>query len=68
MELPLYGGLKAGNYLHGLQPGISSKDRASQKYKLYFADLHFHTNYSDNRDRASIENMILGGRKYTIFL
>lgn len=33
------------------------------EYKLYFADLHFHTHYSDNRDFASIERMILHGQK-----
>ncbi len=39
------------------------------KYKLFFADLHFHTRYSDNRDRATIEEMILAGVKHelTIF-
>lgn len=30
---------------------------------LYFADLHFHSLYSDNRDRASIEEMLLEGQK-----
>lgn len=34
--------------------------------KLYFADLHFHTRYSDNRDFASIERMILHGQKKCI--
>ena len=29
---------------------------------LYLGDLHFHTHYSDNKDRASIEEMILEGR------
>lgn len=39
------------------------------KYKLFFADLHFHTRYSDNRDRATIEEMIFAGVKHelTIF-
>jgi hypothetical protein len=36
------------------------------EYKLYFADLHFHTHYSDNRDFASIERMILHGQKKCI--
>lgn len=31
---------------------------------LYFGDLHFHTYYSDNSDRASIEEMILEGTQY----
>ena len=35
-------------------------------YKICFADLHFHTNYSDNRDRATIEDMLLKGSKYSI--
>ena len=30
---------------------------------LYFADLHFHSLYSDNRDRASIEEMLLEGQR-----
>ena len=33
-------------------------------YKLYFGDLHFHTHYSDNRDFASIEEMMLAGANY----
>ncbi len=32
-----------------------------QKYKIYFADLHFHTNYSDNRDRATIKQIVSEG-------
>ncbi len=36
------------------------------RYKLFFADLHFHTNYSDNRDGATIEEMILEGQRYSI--
>jgi len=35
-------------------------------YRLYFGDLHFHTHYSDNRDRASIEEMILEGTKWNL--
>ena len=34
--------------------------------ELYFGDLHFHTHYSDNRDRASIEDMILEGQQYQL--
>ena len=37
-----------------------------QQYKLFFADLHFHTHYSDNRDRASIEQMLQEGKKHGI--
>jgi hypothetical protein len=33
---------------------------------LYFGDLHFHTHYSDNRDFASIEEMILAGTDYRL--
>ena len=33
---------------------------------VYFADLHFHTHYSDNRDYASIEKMMLEGLKHSI--
>ena len=35
-------------------------------YNIYFADLHFHTNYSDNRDRATIEDMIIKGSRHGI--
>jgi hypothetical protein len=31
---------------------------------LHFGDLHFHTHYSDNRDCASIEEMIRAGANY----
>lgn len=34
------------------------------KQTLYFGDLHFHTHYSDNRDQATIEEMILAGARY----
>lgn len=40
------------------------KNTSSQE--LYFGDLHFHTHYSDNRDRASIEDMILAGQHYKL--
>ncbi len=33
---------------------------------LYFGDLHFHTHYSDNKDRASIEEMILAGTRHQL--
>ncbi len=38
--------------------------KKSDNYCFYFGDLHFHTHYSDNRDRASIEEMILEGVKW----
>jgi hypothetical protein len=34
--------------------------------RLYFADLHFHTCFSDNRDFASAEQMIQAGRKHSL--
>jgi len=42
------------------------KDEALPRSDLYFADLHFHSHYSDNRDRASIEQMLLEGRKHGV--
>ncbi len=33
---------------------------------LYFGDLHFHTHYSDNKDQASIEEMILEGAAHQL--
>ncbi len=33
---------------------------------LYFGDLHFHTHYSDNRDLASIEAMLLTGTRHNL--
>lgn len=38
----------------------------ADRYSLYFGDLHFHTHYSDNRDRASIEAMLLEGAAYNL--
>jgi hypothetical protein len=42
------------------------KDRVSQRHRLYLSDLHFHTNYSDNTEAASIEEMILEGKQHNI--
>jgi len=37
-----------------------------RKYNFYFADLHFHTEYSDNRDRATIRQMVSAGIKNSV--